>query len=233
MSSIGPPPKAAPRSPQGATSRAQAEALGITQQDDARAQQRTATQGSADKADVRLTGSVGPEGGHSHDTDLHPPEPHLDGAEDGAHNPKAMRAASQQTTSAHLEHAMHVFEHEGRGMPRLPPGESRDAAAFGPPAHHIDAARQRSLQAGQHGFVIPLTLRRPRRIAYTETPEHDAGEDFDVAAIAGLAGSLKISLAGGMHTRDNPGLRKERRFQQWLRLLARRRRLRGRRPSGL
>lgn len=140
-------------------------------------------------------------------------EHHLDGPD------------AHATLATHLEQATSVFLHKHAGMPELPLDEDAHARTLDTHRLQPDAARQRALQQGQHGFIVPLMLRRPKRAAYSETAGVDEEANWGVEAIEGLIATLHVSAEGHMQTHDDPAMRKERRVRRWLVLLAHRRRL--------
>jgi hypothetical protein len=135
-------------------------------------------------------------------------------------------AQANATLATQLEHMLDVLHHNNGDMPRLPVTEAADAQALEPVSLHAGAARRRALQQAQQGFIIPLTLRRPRRIAYTEQSAPGVDTDWDVEAIESVIGTLHVSARGSMQTHDDPAMRQERRFRRWLVVLAHRRRTR-------
>lgn len=226
MSSIGPPSKRSEFQVESGSSKVQAEALAQRQTDDeAHAAHNTSDASHFESAsEVHMSGTLGPEAAPG-DVGLEPPslstEAHLDHAE--GHTPHSQQA------SATLAHQLHIFHPSAQGMPHMPRGEADDAALLMQSAAWPNAARQKSLQQGQQGFVVPLTLRRPQRTAYTEKPEQETGGHWDVEAIEALIGTLHVGV-GGMQTHDDAAMRKERRFRRWLLLLNHRRRVLRKKP---
>lgn len=226
MSSIGSPPKRAELRTEPASSKMHADALAQRQLDD---QNNTALQDSPavyeDATHLHMVGILAPEsqvGTSGLEMPGLPAEGHAEGLE-SHHSPAGTQAGS--TLATHLEHARHIFHRGQTGVPSLPFDEAANAHLLENPSQRIDAARQRALQQGQHGFIVPLTLRRPRRVAYTEKSTTGSDSDWDVEAIESLVGTLHVSVNGGMQTHDDPAMRKERRFRRWLVMLAHRRRM--------
>lgn len=147
-------------------------------------------------------------------------------AETAQHHQEHLGAQANATLATQLEHMLDVLHHNNGDMPRLPVTEAADAQALEPVSLHAGAARRRALQQAQQGFIIPLTLRRPRRIAYTEQSTPGVDTEWDVEAIGSLIGTLQVSARGSMQTHDDPAMRQERRFRRWLVVLAHRRRIR-------